>query len=173
MSKSTSAVQPVLKSFLFALIMGASLIVTGCLNSSGGECTLEPDLDVNQAQLEADVDSIDAYLESNDIDAQVHPSGIRYVINEQGSGAKPTICDLVVVNYEGRFLESGEVFDSSSSPVQLAVRNLITGWQVGIPLLQTGGTITLYIPSGLAYGERGAGDVIPPDANLIFEIELF
>lgn len=165
--------RPALNSLIIFLFLGASLLFTGCLNSSGGECTLEPNLNVNQAQLEADVDSIDAYLSANDIDAEIHPSGLRYVINEQGTGGRPSICDIVVVDYEGRILDTGEVFDSSSSPVQLPVRNLITGWQIGIPLLQTGGTITLYIPSGLAYGSRGAGDRIPPNTNLIFEVQLY
>lgn len=133
---------------------------------------MEPNLNVNQTQLEADIAAIDDYLAENEIDAQTHPSGLRYVITAQGEGNTPTLCDNVIVTYEGSLLSNGEVFDGTDDPVNFPLNALITGWKIGIPLVQSGGSITLYIPSGFGYGSQGSGEAIPPNSNLIFEIAL-
>jgi len=124
------------------------------LGCSMDECNLEPNLAVNQEQLAKDIEAIDAYLASNDIEAQIHPSGLRYVIKSSGEGDRPNYCSNVSVSYEGK-------------------TNLITGWQIGIPLVKEGGRITLYIPSVYAYGANSIGSDIPPNASLEFEIVLF
>ncbi|MCL2191011.1 MAG: FKBP-type peptidyl-prolyl cis-trans isomerase [Treponema sp.] len=101
-------------------------------------------------------------------------SGLQYVVLEQGDGERPSATDTVIVHYEG-MLTDGTVFDSSilrGSPEVIPLEMVIPGWTEGIQLMNVGGRIRLYIPSGLAYGARGAGQVIPPFATLVFTIEL-
>jgi peptidyl-prolyl cis-trans isomerase A (cyclophilin A) len=103
-------------------------------------------------------------------------SGLRYKIIQKGDGKKAEKGKKVSVHYKGS-LESGEVFDSSytrKQPIdfQLGVGQVITGWDEGIALLQVGDKARFVIPSHLGYGSRGAGGVIPPDATLIFDVEL-
>lgn len=103
-------------------------------------------------------------------------SGLRYKMIQEGKGAQAKQGKKVSVHYEGSLL-SGQVFDSSykrSAPIdfQLGVGQVIPGWDEGIALLKVGGKARFVIPSDLAYGAAGAGGVIPPDATLIFDVEL-
>lgn len=103
-------------------------------------------------------------------------SGLRYRITKKGNGEKTKKGDMVSVHYEGS-LPNGMVFDSSfkrNEPIDFAlgVGQVISGWDEGIALLHVGDQATLVIPSDLGYGSRGAGGVIPPDATLIFKVEL-
>lgn len=107
-------------------------------------------------------------------------SGLYYVIHKEGAGPKPTPGQKVSVNYTGINM-SGEKFDSSVDsafnhvkPIEfpLGKRNVIAGWDEGIALLSKGGSATLYIPSGLAYGAQPRGPKIPANAILIFDVEL-
>ncbi|MDR1566753.1 MAG: FKBP-type peptidyl-prolyl cis-trans isomerase [Treponema sp.] len=101
-------------------------------------------------------------------------SGLQYEILEEGTGPAPEISDFVRVHYRGAFLD-GRVFDSSydrGEPDEFPLQGVIPGWSEGILLIKTGGKSRLYIPSKLAYGVRGAGNNIPPNAALIFEVEL-
>lgn len=163
-----------IKKFSLAAVAVGLLAFSGCLpdDSESFTCGLKPNLSVNQTQLDKDVQAIESYLTDNSITAQVHESGVRYVIDSMGTGIQPNLCNAVSVNYKGSLISDGSVFDESSSPITFPLQNLITGWQIGIPLIKAGGAITLYIPSVYAYGERGAGNDIPANANLIFEIEL-
>jgi len=102
------------------------------------------------------------------------PSGLSYQILREGKGATPGPNDRVAVHYEGR-LENGTIFDSSyvrAQPEVLSVDQVIPGWSQGLQRMQAGGKYRLLIPSDLAYGPTGAGGVIPPNANLVFDIEL-
>lgn len=104
------------------------------------------------------------------------PSGLRYKIIQKGEGKKATKGAMVSVHYKGQLLD-GTVFDSSykrKQPIDFAigVGQVIAGWDEGIQLLQVGDKARLVIPADLAYGERGAGGVIPPNATLIFDVEL-
>ncbi len=104
------------------------------------------------------------------------PSGLRYKILQQGEGKKATKGATVSVHYKGQLLD-GTVFDSSykrKQPIDFAigVGQVIPGWDEGIQLLQVGDKARLVIPSNLAYGANGAGGVIPPNATLIFDVEL-
>lgn len=161
------------KAILAILFLTIIVLSSGCRNNSD-ECNYDLNLaGVDATQLEEDITAIDAYLSENNIgNVQEHSSGLRYVINEQGSGKTPGLCNQVSVNYLGKLMSDGTTFDQSQSPVTFPLRNLIYGWQIGIPLLQSGGSITLYIPSVYAYGSSGSGESIPPNANLIFEVEL-
>jgi FKBP-type peptidyl-prolyl cis-trans isomerase len=102
-------------------------------------------------------------------------SGLQYKVLKQGSGAKPGAADLVLVNYEGR-LANGESFDSSArqgGPAALPVAGgMIPGWGEGLQLMPQGSKYRFWMPPELAFGERGAGDKIPPNAVAIFDVEL-
>jgi FKBP-type peptidyl-prolyl cis-trans isomerase FkpA len=125
-----------------------------------------------EEQVALDSVAIDAYLASNNIKAEKGANGLRYVITRLGTGAKPSPSSTVKVNYKGSLLENGQVFDQSQTPVEYPLSNLIQGWQIGFPLLPKGSKATLYIPSTLGYGQAGSPPVIPPNANLVFEVEL-
>lgn len=105
---------------------------------------------------------------------EVTASGLQYEVIEAGEGESPEPTDVVVVNYEGRLL-SGEVFDSSyqrNQPAEFQLNRVIPGWTEGLQLMEEGSKYRFYIPSDLAYGERGAGGRIGPHETLIFEVEL-
>jgi len=104
----------------------------------------------------------------------VTDSGLLYMVLEEGSGPKPTINDIVRVHYEGA-LTNGSIFDSSydrNEPEEIPLNMVIPGWAEGIMLMNVGSKYRLYIPSSMAYGERGAGQIIPPFSTLIFTVEL-
>lgn len=106
--------------------------------------------------------------------AQTTVSGLKYIVLQQGTGNKPLPTSNVKVHYTGMFLD-GKVFDSSvqrGEPIDFGLNQVIKGWIEGVQLMQEGSKYKFYIPSQLAYGERGAGGVIPPNADLMFEIEL-
>ncbi len=102
------------------------------------------------------------------------PSGLQYRVLTQGTGATPGPDDIVKVHYTGTTV-NGTKFDSSydrGEPAQFRVSNVIKGWVEGLQLMHEGSKIMLYIPYDLAYGERGAGNIIKPFETLIFEVEL-
>lgn len=102
------------------------------------------------------------------------PSGLQYEVIEQGDGSRPKATDNVTVHYKGTTID-GEVFDSSydrGAPATFPLNRVIAGWTEGLQLMQEGGKFRFYIPSQLAYGERGAGAAIGPNATLIFDVEL-
>ena len=102
------------------------------------------------------------------------PSGLQYKVITSGTGATPGPEDIVNVNYTGTTID-GTKFDSSydrGKPASFKVSTVIRGWVEGLQLMQEGSKFMLYIPSDLAYGERGAGNIIKPFETLIFEVEL-
>ncbi len=101
-----------------------------------------------------------------------HPSGIFYKIVTQGAGTVPVVCSDVTVKYSGRITSSTVPFDQNTTGVTFTLGGLIAGWQIGIPLIQKGGSIILYIPPSLGYGSRGSGTAIPPNSYLVFTIDL-
>ncbi|MDH5367898.1 MAG: FKBP-type peptidyl-prolyl cis-trans isomerase [Cyclobacteriaceae bacterium] len=154
-------------------ILALLVSIIGLLScNSKEECKLSVDTSrVDQTQLLKDIETIDAFLVLNNITAIEDESGLRYVIQTQGEGIQPELCNTVQVNYSGHLLESTTVFDANDG-VSFPLSNLILGWQVAFSKIKSGTSATLYIPSGLGYGSSGAGNSIPPNANLVFEIDL-
>lgn len=102
------------------------------------------------------------------------PSGLQYKVITEGTGKSPKATDTVTVNYRGTLIDGTE-FDSSykrGQPATFPVNGVISGWTEALQLMKEGAKWQLFIPSALAYGERGAGGIIGPNATLIFEVEL-
>ncbi|MBG1241714.1 FKBP-type peptidyl-prolyl cis-trans isomerase [Nostoc sp. NZL] len=112
----------------------------------------------------------------SDANAVTTPSGLKYVELKEGTGATPQPGQTVEVHYVGT-LENGTKFDSSRDRGQpfsfkIGVGQVIKGWDEGLSTMKVGGRRQLIIPSELGYGARGAGGVIPPNATLLFDVEL-
>jgi FKBP-type peptidyl-prolyl cis-trans isomerase FkpA len=106
--------------------------------------------------------------------AVVTPSGLVYRVLKDGTGASPTASDKVKVHYRGTFPD-GKEFDSSykrGEPIEFPLNGVIPCWTEGVQRMKVGGKAKLTCPSAIAYGARGAGGVIPPNATLLFEVEL-
>jgi FKBP-type peptidyl-prolyl cis-trans isomerase FklB len=102
------------------------------------------------------------------------PSGLQYKILKAGDGKKPGLDDTVVCHYKGTLIDGTE-FDSSykrNQPATFPVKGVIKGWTEALQLMPVGSQWQLVIPSDLAYGERGAANIIPPYSTLVFEVEL-
>lgn len=136
-------------------------------------CEVPTAFDVDEAILQADIETIDQYLVDNSIEAENHSTGLRYIIHKPGTGSRPNICNDVLVGYEGRLLD-GTVFDKTAEndASRFGLQGLIKGWQVGIPQIAVGGEITLFIPSPLGYAGGAPGN-IPPNSILVFDITLY
>ncbi len=102
-------------------------------------------------------------------------SGLVYQSLKEGSGAAPKASDTVRVHYRGTFPDSGKEFDSSlarGEPIEFPLKGVIACWTEGVQKMKVGGKAKLTCPPAIAYGARGAGGVIPPNATLNFEVEL-
>ncbi len=120
------------------------------------------------------------YFAKNNIKPIKTNSGLYYVVSSKGNGEKPKVGKQVTMNYTGKLLD-GKTFDSNVDPkfnhvspftFVLGVGQVIKGWDEGVQLFDKGSKGTLYIPSNLGYGASGAGGVIPPNAALIFDVEV-
>ena len=135
----------------------AVLLFTSCSNDS----SFEP-------QTEADILK---YIEDNNLNATKTDSGLYYVINNEGTGSRPTSTSNVTVAYKGYFLD-GTVFDESdSNGISFGLNQVIAGWTEGIQLFKEGGDGILLVPYSLGYGANGRGS-IPGGAVLTFDVKL-
>ncbi len=143
---------------------------------------IEKELAGKKAQIEADSKLIEDYLAKNNIKAQKGKWGTFIAISTEGTGEKITNKDVAVVNYTGRTLDSGKVFDSNidpafkhAEPYEVKVGELgtiILGWTDALMQLKKGSKATIYVPSSLAYGPGGNGEKIKPNENLMFDMEI-
>ncbi len=161
-----------MKKLFFAVIIILSF--SRC-NKSGTSSSCSYDACATVAPT-AEINAVQSYLSANSLTATQHCSGLFYSITQPGTGTTPTVCNNVVINYEGR-LTNGTVFDQSTSPTNFPLSNLIKGWQNGLPLIKTGGSIILYVPPSLGYGSTaiaagGGRPGIPANSILIFKIDL-
>ena len=129
-----------------------------------------------QQKIQAQKEEGAAFLEQNksNTGVVVLPEGMQYLVLQEGTGRKPAPSDSVKAHYAGSLL-NGKEFDSSfrrNQPFTAPLRALIKGWQIALPMMSEGSRWRLWIPSELAYGDRGAGSDIPGGATLVFEVEL-
>ncbi|MDE5608154.1 MAG: FKBP-type peptidyl-prolyl cis-trans isomerase [Muribaculaceae bacterium] len=139
------------------------------------------DLEAKQHEAAARMAEVNAkagqeFLAENGKRAEVKTtaSGLQYEVLVEGNGAQPTAADQVEVHYTGKLID-GTVFDSSVErgvPATFGVTQVIPGWVEALQLMKAGSKWRLFIPSQLAYGPQGAGNVIGPNATLIFDVEL-
>ncbi len=142
--------------------------ISGCLNAKLAE--------VQSKASKKEKQEGEAFLQQNKKRPGVvtTASGLQYEIINAGTGIKPTAADTVVCHYKGALL-NGKEFDNSfkrGEPISFPVNGVIRGWTEAVQLMPKGSKWKLYIPSDLAYGDRGAGQDIPPGSTLIFEVEL-
>ena len=134
---------------------------------------------IEAEQKEASKDVIEAgekFLAENGqrLEVTVTDSGLQYEVLNQGIGERPTAASTVTCHYHGTLID-GTVFDSSydrGEPAQFPVSGVIAGWTEALQLMNVGSKYRLYVPSELAYGERGAGGAIGPYQTLVFDVEL-
>lgn len=115
----------------------------------------------------------EAFLHANSTKEGVKTtsSGLQYKVLQEGAGKSPAATNTVQVNYRGTLID-GKEFDKSRSPIEFPLNQVIKGWTEGVQLMKEGAKYEFYIPSKLAYGQRGAGADIGPDETLIFQVEL-
>jgi FKBP-type peptidyl-prolyl cis-trans isomerase len=131
---------------------------------------------IQQVKMAEDLEKGRAFLKDNAArdGVRVTESGLQYLVLEEGDGELPGETDVVRVHYEGRLID-GTVFDSSLArgvPADIPLDAVISGWAEGLQLMNIGSRYRLYVPSELGYGEWGAGDFVPPNSVLIFDIQL-
>lgn len=129
-----------------------------------------------EALMKKNLEAGQAFLESNKKKEGVVtlPSGVQYKIIAEGKGKQPTAADTVIAHYRGTLI-NGTEFDSSykrKEPTEFPLSGVIPCWTEGVQMMKAGGKARLTCPPETAYGERGAGGVIPPNATLTFEVEL-
>ncbi len=137
---------------------------------------IQKDMEKRKAAGDANLAEEKNFLEKNKKRPEVKttPSGLQYEVIKEGTGPHPKPTDTVIVHYRGTFLD-GKEFDSSykrNQPAKFQLNKVIPGWVEGLQLMRVGAKYKFYIPSKLAYGERGAGNVIGPNKLLVFEVEL-
>ena len=145
------------------------------------DCTIPLEFDVDQTRVALEGETIDKYLLDSGITAQTHATGLRYVIHELGVGNTANLCSLVVKQYSLTLLDGTPIINtlggSSAERTSLGVE--IPAWKIGIPLVQDGGLITLYVPSPLGYGNTsrtfnndGLNVTVPPNSIVVFKIAV-
>lgn len=166
----------------FSLIVIGFVLLTACNQDSG---LFDP-----EKQKERDIETLQKHFAEKGLSPQYHNKGLFYIIHEPGSGRIPTAGNTLVVNYTGYFLD-GSVFDTnleqvartagifnparSYVPFTFRFRDnpprVIEGWDIGFEFLKENGRATLFLTSGLGYGNRSVGS-IPPNSILVFDVEL-
>ncbi|MFN8251333.1 MAG: FKBP-type peptidyl-prolyl cis-trans isomerase [Ferruginibacter sp.] len=156
----------------FLILMTAAALLGGC-KKKGNDC---PYTEQNYAAPAAEITAMQAWCATNEPTAQQHGSGVFYVVTSPGTGGTASVCSNVTVKYTG-YLLNGTIFDQNTSGFTSILGQLILGWQKGIPLVKAGGSIRLYIPPSLGYGNQDVRNnsgvvVIPANSYLKFTVDL-
>lgn len=159
------------KSF-FVLAATAVVLFSSCLKKQD-TCSYQDSTYVAPA---SEVSTLQGWVSGNAPGAVQHSSGLFYIINNPGTGANPSVCSNISVKYMGTLL-NGAIFDSTTLGYSSMLGQLILGWQKGLPLIKSGGNITLFIPPSLGYGskvvyDKNGGVLIPANSNLKFTVDL-
>ena len=165
----------------FAMAMVAMLMtgMAGCGNKNESTVDNAKDTEAvvpdNGTEIKSNLELGREFLEENakNDSVKVTESGLQYMVIKEGNGAKPGPTDQVTVHYTGTLID-GTVFDSSverGEPITFALNQVIKGWTEGLQLMSEGSKYRLFIPSDLAYGPDGKGDILP-NSTLIFDVEL-
>lgn len=179
-SNSQRAAAFLLALLFFLSTVGAAGFLIWELNSDGSDVTLDNQI-TEQQQIQEQIQQQEEQPVQDlgiisDFDGPVEVPELRFDDIVVGTGETVLAGDTVTIHYTGALAADGSVFDSSVSRGETAtfpLDSLIPGWQEGIPGMNVGGKRRLFIPSSLGYGEAGAGSDIPPNSDLIFDIELF
>lgn len=169
-----------MKKVLLLSVLGVlSITFYSCLKKDVNKC---PYRETEAKAPDAEMLAVKAYLEGKGIEALKDSSGVFYIVGTEGSGAIPDVCSNITINYVGKLAANDVEFDKTTgTPFTYTLGALIPGWIKGLKHVKPGGKIKLYIPPSLAYGSAGASRtdqngnqvvVIPPNAILVFDIEL-
>jgi len=159
------------KLFVFGSI---TILLASCIKSTENTC---PYKDITVTVPAAEATSLQNYITANHPAAIQHSSGLFYEITTAGTGTvTPTVCSTVTVKYSG-YLTSGYKFDENLSGYIEILGRLVLGWQKGLPLIKSGGSISLYLPPSMGYGNQNVTNpsgavIIPANSILIFNIQL-
>lgn len=169
------------------LLLAAGIMAVAGLSSCGNKtagATADSDTVAAETEVaEVPTDTLAAFFSNDSLESATPTdttwtktaSGLKYAILKEGNGISPKATDNVTVHYTGRLLD-GTIFDSSvdrGEPIMFPLTAVIKGWTEGLQLMKEGGRAVFYLPSDLAYGEMGTPNgPIPPNAPLIFEVEL-
>jgi len=163
-----------MRKFVLAAALGVVVMLTNASCSKDGNSTLGCTYtESSTVAPDAEVAYLQAYVNANDPTAVKHPSGFFYRIVAPGTGTvAPEVCKGILVKYTGTLISTPPFkFDENLDGATFTLGGLIVGWQKGIPLIRSGGTIVLYVPPTLAYGST-ASITLPANAYLKFNIEL-
>jgi FKBP-type peptidyl-prolyl cis-trans isomerase FkpA len=151
----------------------AFVLFNSCVKNHDSQPTCDPNYDACASPAPAsEVIAVENYLNTKAITgATKHCSGMYYKIDSAGTGSSATVCSYVYVKYKGQLTNDTVFEDQSGAPVAFFLGDLIKGFKNGIPLIRPGGTIHLYVPPSLAYGNQQVGN-IPANSILIFQISL-